>query len=223
MRLAAVLFALLPAVGPALVAAVPALTAAVPALAALPAPSPEERAVAAVFERARSALEAKDGASVVALLSRDTVRRLDAVRAAARSTSNAQLNGLEPAERFAALGLRRALTPADLRRKSLADLADHALAKNWLGPNLIGRAALGPVQVRGDRATALVLVNNRPSLVQADFVREDETWKIDLHNMMKLGSTMLQTIAALGGKSESALVDELLRKLPGKPALAETR
>lgn len=179
-----------------------------------PAPSADERAVADVFAKAQAALTQRRGSTAVGLLSTGSVARLNAIREAARSGDSVRLGRLEPAERFAALGLRRNLSSSELRRMDLGGLADHALEKGWLGPNLIRQAALGPVRVRGDRATALLLVNNRPAIVQADFLREPAGWRIDLTNTLMIGNQFLKGFAAMNNKSEDAYIDELLKKLP---------
>jgi len=192
---------------------------AVPALAAPPPASPEEREVAAVFESARTALSQKRGAAVVPLLSRASLDKLEAVRTAARSGTDAGITRLEPAEKFAAMGLRRYVSPSDLRRMSLGDLADHGIKQGWLGPNVIGSSGLGPVRVKGDRASAILMVDNRPAMVPADFVREGGKWRIDLANVFTFGSQMLKGFAAMSGKGEDAYIADLLEKLPAKPAM----
>ncbi len=201
-------------------AAVPTIAAVSPApvLAAPPPASPEEREVAAVFESARTALAQKRGAAVVPMLSRASVAKLEAVRSAARSGGDSGLTNLEPAEKFAAMGLRRYVSPSDLRRMSLSELADHGIQHGWLDPNVIGSSGLGPVRVKGDRASALLLVDNRPALVPADFVREGGAWKIDVTNVFTFGSQMLKGFAAMSGKSDEAYIADLLEKLPAKPA-----
>jgi len=181
-----------------------------------PAPSADERAVADVFEKAQTALEQRRGGTASDLMVMGNLAALEAIREAARSGDSIRLGKLEPADRFAALGLRRHLSPTELRRMDLGGLADHALKQEWLGPNVIRQAALGPVRVRGDRATALLLVNNKPAIVQADFLREPAGWRIDLTNVLMIGNQFLKGFAAMNGKTEDAYIEELLRKLPVK-------
>lgn len=186
--------------------------------AAPPRATPEERAVAATFDAAQAALSERRGAAVVPLLSRASVQALESVRTAARAPGDTAVERLEPGERFAAMGLRRYLSPAELRRMSVGDIADHALKQGWLGPNVIARSALGPVRVKGDRASGLLMVDNRPAMVPADFVREGGAWRIDLANVFAFGGQMLKGFAAMSGKDETAYINELLEKLPAKPA-----
>lgn len=218
MRIPAFVLFLAAATVPTTVVTILAAVSPVPVLAAPPPASPEEREVAAVFESARTALAEKRGATVVPMLSRASIDKLEAVRDAARNGGDAGLARLEPAEKFAAMGLRRYVGPSELRRMSLGELADHGMRQGWLGPNVIGSSGLGPVRVRGDRASALLLVDNRPALVPADFVREGGRWKIDVTNVFTFGSQMLKGFAAMSGKSDEAYIADLLEKLPTKPA-----
>lgn len=189
---------------------------AAPAAAAPPtsAPSEEEKQVAALFEKARGALSQGKGSAVVPLLSQATVQKLESVRTAARNGDQMAIGRLEPGEKFAAMGLRRHLPPSELRRMSLGEVADHAVKQGWLGPNVIAQSALGPVRVRGDRASALLLVDNRPALVPADFVREAGGWRIDLTNVFTYGGQMLRGFAMMSGKTEDAYIGEILDRLP---------
>lgn len=188
-----------------------------PALAAAPR-APEEAPVVATFERARGALGEGKGATVLGMLTKGSVAKLEAVRTAAHAGDGPSLDRLDSAGRFAALGLRRFLSPAELRRMKTADIADVALKKGWLGPNIISQAALGPVRVKGDRANAVILVDGKPSLVQADFVRESGQWRIDLTQLFNTSSAMLSSFAAIAGKDERQFTDELLEKLAKKAA-----
>ncbi|PWC33441.1 hypothetical protein [Azospirillum sp. TSO35-2] len=196
------------------------LLAAATSFAAPPRETPDERAVAATFDAARAALSEQRGSAVVPLLTRGSVKTLESVRDAARQPGDAPLERLEPAERFAAMGLRRYLGAADLRRMSVGDIANHALKAGWLGPNIIARSALGPVRVKGDRASGLLMVDNRPALVPADFVREGGSWRIDIASVFTFGSQMLKGFAAMSGKDETAYIADLLDKLPAKPGMA---
>ena len=201
-------------------AAPPAQAPQSPGQSQAPQPSEEERQVAAVFEKARGALRQGKGAAVVPLLSQATQQKLEAVRVAARNGDQVAIGRLEPGEKFAAMGLRRHLPPAELRRMSLGDVADHAVKAGWLGPNVIAQSSLGPVRVKGDRASALLMVDNKPALVPADFVREAGGWRIDLTNVFSYGGQMLRGFAAMSGKTEDAYIGDILNRLPagGKPS-----
>lgn len=177
----------------------------------------DEAMIGETFVAARTALQDQDGAAAVATLSRATRERVEDIRTAALAGTRAALAPLSPAERFAALGLRHHMTPAEIRARDAAGLAEHALAQGWLGPNIIRQAGLGRVSVRGDRATGTLVVDGQPVLVPAGFVREEGTWRIDLDQTLAVADALIGTTAALSKKTEDEVVSEMLLRLSGRP------
>ena len=178
-----------------------------------PAPTLDLRRISETFENARAALAARRGAEVLPLLSRESRRRLEEIHRAARTGDGAAMQRLGPGERFAAQGLRRFVKPEELRRMSLGEVADLAIARGWLGPNIIARSSLSRATVVGDRATGRLMVDHKPALVPADFVREGGQWRIDLTMVFTYAGQMLTGMAAMSGKTEAAYIDELLNRL----------
>jgi len=164
-------------------------------------------AVSETFIAARQALLAKDGRSVLELLSSDSLARVERTRKAAL---NGDINGLAPSEKFGALGLQRFLKPADLKRMTPAQIVEFGLQNNWLGPNIITQAGMEKVSVRGDRASGTLVVNQRPVMVPADFVREGGDWRVDLTRAMDLTDAIVRGTAMATKRSEDAVVREIL-------------
>jgi hypothetical protein len=164
-------------------------------------------AVSETFIAARQALLAKDGRSILELLSRDSLTRVERTRKAALS---GDIAGLAPSEKFGALGLQRFLKPADLKRMTPAQIVEFGLQNNWLGPNVITQAGMERVSVRGDRASGTLVVNQRPVMVPADFVREDGDWRVDLTRAMDLTDAIVRGTAMATKRSEDAVVREIL-------------
>jgi hypothetical protein len=164
-------------------------------------------AVSETFIAARQALLAKDGRGVLDLLSRDSLARVERTRKAAL---NGDVNDLAPSEKFGALGLQRFLKPADLRRMTPAQIVEFGLQNNWLGPNVITQAGMEKVSVRGDRASGTLVVNQRPVMVPADFVREGGDWRVDLTRAMDLTDAIVRGTAMATKRSEDAVVREIL-------------
>ncbi|WP_158047016.1 hypothetical protein [Skermanella pratensis] len=172
--------------------------------------APAHQDVAAVgetFVAARQALLAKDGGGVLELLSRESLARVERTRKAAL---DGEIAGLGPSEKFGALGLQHYLKPAELRRMTPAQIVEFGLRKNWLGPNVITQAGMEKVSVRGDRASGTLVVNQRPVMVPADFVRENGEWRVDLTRAMDLTDAIVRGTAMATKRSEDAVVREIL-------------
>ena len=194
--------------GAGLSAGLPAGVPASAQVAAAQAPAAQDvAAVSETFIAARQALLAKDGRSVLELLSKDSLARVERTRKAAL---NGDINGLAPSEKFGALGLQRFLKPADLKRMTPAQIVEFGLQNNWLGPNVITQAGMERVSVRGDRASGTLVVNQRPVMVPADFVREGCDWRVDLTRAMDLTDAIVRGTAMATKRSEDAVVREIL-------------
>ncbi|HSK41840.1 MAG TPA: hypothetical protein VK943_18890 [Arenibaculum sp.] len=180
---------------------------------ALPA---DEARIAQTFVTARTALQSGDGAGAVALLSEADIGRVERVRDAALAGPGPALDALPPAERLGALSLRHYMEPAEIRRHDAAGLVEHALARGWLDPGTIGRAGLGKVSVKGDRASGALLVDDQPALVPAGFVREGGEWRIDLGQPLQIADALIRTTALLSQRTEDQVVDEILEHLSAR-------
>lgn len=190
------------------------------ALAAAPAsvpPSPDETAIRRLFDNMRAAAARGDGKGLLAGFSSRSLTRLAAVRDSARRLSGAAAGkGLSPAERLAAGGLRRAVTPADLNRKGLDEMASAALAQRAGLRRDLDRMALGPLRTIGDSASAPLLADGQGTLFSADFVRESGAWKLDLGPSVKRGDMVLTAMAAMKGVSEDAMIDVILAQVESR-------
>ncbi len=169
--------------------------------------------VTTLFEDGRSALLKGDGAAVAGLLSRASLSRLEAIRSAARSGSAAPLTGFSPSEKLGVMGLRRHFTQADLRRLHTPELIGRALSGRWLRADALRDAELGPVALSGTRASAPVLVDGKPSLAHAEFVRESGQWRFDLTRTTATADTLLRVLIPLSGQPEEVYLGRLLDHL----------
>lgn len=170
---------------------------------------------ARLFESLRDAAQRGDGRKLADALSKNSVTRLEAVRAAARLNGEADRR-LSPAERLAAGALRRAVTPAELNRKNIGDLAADALSRRGAFGRDLEQATLGPMQVKGDRASAPLLARGQPTLFTADFIREAGQWKVDLGPGIKRGDMMLMGMAMMKGGDEGVIIDGILSRIESR-------
>jgi hypothetical protein len=177
------------------------------------AQSAEETAVGEVFVRARTALQDRDGAATLATLSRADQERVERIRDAALE---GRMASLAPSERFAAMGLRHYMKPAEIRKRDAAALVEHALEQRWLDPTDISRAGLAKVRVDKDRATGTLVVDQKPQIVPANFIREQGRWRVDLSRTLQMTDALIATQAMLSRKSEDQVIVEILERTSGR-------
>ncbi len=198
---------------PLLLLAIVLLWPAVPAGAQTLGGTVDQRSrqqVATLFGTARAALAAGDGVTLLAQLSRGSLARLEAIRNAARLGGAAPLGGFTPSEKLGILGLRRHFTPAELRRLRTSELIGRGLNTRWLKAETVRAADLGPVAIAGNRASAPVLIEGKPSLAHAEFVREGGQWRFDLSRTTSTADTLLRVLIQLSGQSEESYLGRLL-------------
>ncbi len=178
---------------------------------------PETQAeIEQVFSQAQSNLAAGDGAKVLPLLSSESGKRIDAIRAAARTDDAANLGQFSPSEKVAVLYLRRFLTPSQRQDMSTSELVDDALSRHWLSLKTIADSSLGPLRVAdATHANAPLLLKDRPTVVSAAFVREGADWHIDLVRTTRVADQWLRMLGSLAGRSEDAYAADLVNRLHG--------
>ncbi|CAK0753619.1 exported hypothetical protein [Azospirillaceae bacterium] len=182
-------------------------------------PDRDREAIQETFQAARAALLGGNAPALLALASHQTRSRIEAIRITAQSGDPQRLSRLGPTDRLAAQSLRRIIPPNELHHLQTQELLRRAMAQNWLPVETINNAALGEPKLHGMRAMAPVLVNRRPTVVRADFLRETGHWRIDLTRLTTLTDAMISGAAAAGGKSEDDVIAELLAKVPEHSAL----
>ena len=169
--------------------------------------------IATLFATARAALAAGDGVTLLAQLSRGSLARLEAIRNAARLGSAAPLTGFSPSEKLGVLGLRKHFTAAELRRLHTSELIGRAARARWLKPETVREAELGAVALAGSRASAPVLIDGKPSIAHADFLREGGQWRLDLTRTTSTADTLLRVLIPLSGQPEETYLGRLLDHL----------
>jgi hypothetical protein len=114
--------------------------------------------------------------------------------------------------------LRQALekkVPADLRAKlTLATLLQRITDRNLFNPRDVRELTLGPVTVNGDRASAQVYYDDTLTAVRLPFVKEDDTWKIDVMAVLPYAEELMKLDRAIKGETQPQQVDQLVAKLP---------
>jgi hypothetical protein len=114
--------------------------------------------------------------------------------------------------------LRRALekkVPRDLRAKlTLATLLRRITERHLLNPRDVREITLGAVSVNGNRADAVVYYQGTLTALRLPFIKEDNTWKIDVMSLLPYAELLMHVDRAMKGETEAQQVDQLVAKLP---------
>jgi hypothetical protein len=105
--------------------------------------------------------------------------------------------------------------PPDLRAKlTLATLLRRITERHLFNPRDVREITLGPVSVNGNRADAVVYYQGTLTALRLPFIKEDDTWKIDVMSLLPYAELLMHVDRAMKGETEAQQVDQLVAKLP---------
>jgi hypothetical protein len=114
--------------------------------------------------------------------------------------------------------LRTALekkVPADLRpHLTLGVLMQRIADRHLFNPRDIREIDLGSVSINGDRASAEVYYEGMLTALRLPFVKEGNTWEIDVMALLPYAEVLMRVDRAIKGETQSEQVDQLVSKLP---------
>jgi len=182
---------------------------------ALLAPScteaPENRAVRNVFESFHAALLVGDGGLAADCTSRLTMEYYERCATGARSATALELHLLPMAEKLMVLRIRHNIAQEALRDMDGRAAFVHSVSRRWLGQqDMLERAGIGGVTVKGDTAEARMTLDGAPTLQHMRFRHEAGEWRIDLRGMAEASGTALAREARELGITEEQHIGQIL-------------
>jgi hypothetical protein len=126
----------------------------------------------------------------------------------------------DPADTELVILIRRAvakLTPGGIQPGFTIETPLQAvLNAGWVTPADLGELTLGPVTLGADgtHAQAEALWLGTPSTFQVQFVRESDSWKIDLFNVLPIAQSALGMDRAVKNQTEAQQLDRLVGEVP---------
>jgi len=114
--------------------------------------------------------------------------------------------------------LRTALekrVPAPLRfNLTLGALMRRITDRHLINPRDVREMALGSVSINGNRASAEVYYQKTLTALRLPFVKEGDTWKIDVMALLPYAEVLMRVDRAIKGETLTQQVDQLVGKLP---------
>jgi len=114
--------------------------------------------------------------------------------------------------------LRTALekkVPGELRlHLTLGALMQRITDRHLFNPREVQEIDLGPVSISENRASAQVYYQGTLTALRLPFVKEGDTWKIDVLALLPYAEVLMRVDRAIKGETEAQQVDQLVRKLP---------
>jgi len=114
--------------------------------------------------------------------------------------------------------LRTALekkVPADMRAHlTLATLLQRISDRHLFNTRDVRQIDLGTVAIEGNRATAEVYFQGTLTALRLPFIKEGESWKIDVMALLPYAEVLMRVDRAIKAETQEQQVDQLVSKLP---------
>ena len=153
-----------------------------------PDPEADRAAIVRVFDSYVAKVVSGDRQGAVALIDRETMDFYEALRKTALSISAAELKQRPIDDQILIITFRTGKRAADMRSQKIEDLVAAAIIP--VGKQT-GSMRLGPVTVRGDRASGHPWVGEIEVPISFDFHRETDRWRL---NFVEVTRTAMRKI-----------------------------
>ena len=182
-------------------------------------------AVRVAFDRYMNAALAHDGATVAALVSKNTIASYARYQQLALYGSKDELLGLNPYERFSVLHLRHRLPAEALAGMTPLQILQESYDKGWNS-----KKALETIQSLGDAVTKEIVFTGLDAAVHLKLgdnllppplpmKLEEGGWKVDMAGLFPYSNEKLEkSIAAKGVSADEFLLDMLTTATGTKPS-----
>jgi len=178
----------------------------------------EEAQVKLAFDSCKSALINHQTDQVMACIPRDVDDYLKWLNSSAENSGPVAAQPAQDTSPGVDLLLRTALdkkVPPDLRATlTLESLMQRVADKRLLNPREVAQISLGPVSINGNRARAELYYQGSLTALRLPFVKEDNTWKIDVMAILPSAELLMRLDRAIKGETEAQQVEQLVSKLP---------
>lgn len=205
-----------------------ALAALGPALSATDEPpqTPEvsaedAAAIRTTFDVFRSAIGIRHAEHALAEISEDSLRSFEIIRRMAIAGKRLKIMGLAPSSRLMVFILRLKLTQEQLEAMTAEDLFKTAVKNGWYGRAVVLNSKLDVVHGGFEEAKAQIISQSGPTPFHYSFVREGDSWKLNLDSLNELLDAVLADLWRSSEMDENRFIMHEAGKIAEKPVSDE--
>ncbi|HAI84689.1 MAG TPA: hypothetical protein DCL43_13575 [Chitinophagaceae bacterium] len=173
----------------------------------------ETAKIQALYKAYETAVDKKDTKAILSMLSTSSKQYFDKVLLLAKKAKKTEVMQLPLSDKVAVLTLRHTTTDQELLAMNAQSFMMQSMDKG-LKKNINTQNTLGPIIIKGNTATAPLVVNGKPSPVAMTFVKEGTAWKYDYTALLNNMNQMMQMFAAQA--NNEAFLMQMLQGINGK-------
>jgi len=179
------------------------------------ADGPEEQAVRAVFATYKAALGAGDGATAAATLSPKTLTTYGELLDLARHADRVALTERPLLHRLLALASRAVWSPSELAGFDGGTLFA-AMVGSRFGIGDVRQVDLGDLEVSGDGAVAVMLLDGSTTSARLRFARVDGRWTLELSALLELVDGAIAKLPEQLGQTPEEWLADAVSEIAGR-------
>jgi len=173
-------------------------------------------AVKAAFKTYQAALLKKDGARAAAGVDRGTIDYFQRMRDLAVAGKASELQKAPIMDKLMVVRIRHQVPAAEVKRMNGAGLFAYGVVQGWIGKE-VANVEVGAIEVKGDRASAALMVGNKVSPTRMGLRREAGAWRVDLTSVFATANTGFKKAQEESGMSEDNFIFKIVETLSGEP------
>jgi hypothetical protein len=179
------------------------------------------------FVAYKQALLAKQGDLAVEQVSAATLAYYGKMRDLALRGDGATVRSQSLSDQYIVLALRQRVGLKTLLPMTDKEVISLAIEEGWIGESGLRETSIGAVNVKGDRAEAVLVVKGKtyPALPRFVFLKEQKEWKIDITALLPVAEQIFQQWYAAEKASDNLSTDtfltNILELVSGKPVSPE--
>ena len=176
-----------------------------------------ERAVEEAFESYRRALLAPDGDAAADLVTEQTWNFYRDLASHALTAERSFLMESDLVDRVSILLLRHGMASEQLRKMSGREIFAHAVDRGWIGEESTAKLRLTNYRVnRGIAYADIIGRDGRTSGVAMRFVQQQDSWRVDVLDMLNTSRSAVALAVALSGMTQEEFLYNALEDGTGR-------
>lgn len=168
------------------------------------------------FNGYKAAILSKNGGEAIKFVDTRTLNYYTQMLEYAISINSTELQEKSFLDKLMILSLRHRATADELHNFTGETLFKWAVESGMIGKESVQNTSIGKIEMNGQTAKAQFINNGQPTPFQYEFVKAEESWKIDLTSMFDISEKALLQMAKRQDMSQQEFIYFMLKMVTGK-------
>ena len=169
------------------------------------------------FEQYRTAILSGDGEEAVQYLNQASINYYDDMLKDALYLKESEFEERTILDKLMILRLRMNFSAKELKKMNGRELIVYSIQKGWIGKSSVINIELSEeTKIKGDWATIEVMKNGQGSGLHFIFQKENDIWKFDIQEILKIANMSLAYLIKQSDYTEKEFIEMVLENTDNK-------